>query len=802
MTPKLTHLSAALCLTAQLTGTLAGSLLPVVSLARAEQHPLFSSHTALYSLKQGETVDDVAKNFGLSTQELRTLNEFRTFSKPFEQLEAGDEVDVPVPQSTPLDAKESFGTPRTTETSWANKAVTAGQLAGSDDAGHQAVSIATGAATGAAITTAQDWLGQFGTSRVELNLDDDFSLDESSVDFLYPFYDAHDHVMFTQLGYRHREQRNTINAGLGFRTFQDSWMYGINSFYDDDMTGHNRRIGFGLEAWTDYFKLSANSYSGITDWHQSRDFVDYDERPADGFDIRAEGWLPSYPQLGGKLVYEQYSGNDVALFSRDDRSDDPKVVTLGVNYTPVPLVTFGMDFRQGQNSQSDTKFNLAFSYRPGVPLSRQLDPDAVDFTRKLAATRYDLVERNNDVVLEYKKQASITLKLPPLLSGKEGETGIVNASVKSRYGTDHLVWNYSDVLAAGGSVVETDKLTLKITYPPYKLNGNNTYHVRAVAWDTRGNRSNRSTTEIIVSETETTTSRMALTVTHDNAKATGLDTNTVQTKITDTSGNPVTGVKVNFTADNGATVITPTVTTDANGLAITSLTNTVAGSVNVTAEANDDTLTVSTTFLADDSSAIIKEGDLIVTKDNATADGVDSNAVSAKITDSNGNVVPGIPVSFTADNGASVMNTPVITDANGVAATGLTNTTAGVSVVTASVNGSRATVNTTFIPSAIAANLELTVLKGLANNDGIDFNTVQAHVTDNNGNSLKGVSVSFSAFLVGGNVTVLTTPVITDENGVAVTNLTSLKTGVATVIAQTGDLVAAEKVMFGFPDQS
>lgn len=40
---------------------------------------------------------------------------------------------------------------------------------------------------------------------------------------------------------------------------------------------------------------------------------DYDERPANGYDVRAEAYLPGYPQLGGKLMYEHYQGKNVAL---------------------------------------------------------------------------------------------------------------------------------------------------------------------------------------------------------------------------------------------------------------------------------------------------------------------------------------------------------------------------------------------------------------------------------------------------------------------------------------------------------
>lgn len=134
--------------------------------------------------------------------------------------------------------------------------------------------MARSAAVGAASGEVEDWLSQFGTAKLRLNVDDDFHLDGSAVDLLVPLYDSNNHVLFTQWGYRNKDSRNTINLGLG-----------ANTFWDNDMTGHNRRIGFGLEAWTDYLKLSANSYSGITDWHQSCDFADYDERPADGFDI-------------------------------------------------------------------------------------------------------------------------------------------------------------------------------------------------------------------------------------------------------------------------------------------------------------------------------------------------------------------------------------------------------------------------------------------------------------------------------------------------------------------------------------
>lgn len=179
-------------------------------------------------------------------------------------------------------------------------------------------------------SSAQQWLSQFGTARVQMNLNDDVKLDDSAVDVLVPLYDNEKSIFFTQLGARNKDSRNTVNIGAGVRTFQNNWMYGMNTFFDNDMTGKNRRVGVGAEAWTDYLKLSANSYFSTTDWHQSRDFADYNERPANGYDVRAEAYIPTYPQLGGKLMYEQYRGEEVALFGKDNRQKNPHALTAGI----------------------------------------------------------------------------------------------------------------------------------------------------------------------------------------------------------------------------------------------------------------------------------------------------------------------------------------------------------------------------------------------------------------------------------------------------------------------------------------
>lgn len=106
-------------------------------------------------------------------------------------------------------------------------------------------------------------------------------------------------------------------------------------------------MGFRLEYWRDFLKLSANGYMRLTSWKDSPDLADYSERPANGCDIRAQACVPALPQLGGRLTYEQCYGKEVALFVTDKRQNNTHAVTAGVNYTPVPLFTVGVEERQG-----------------------------------------------------------------------------------------------------------------------------------------------------------------------------------------------------------------------------------------------------------------------------------------------------------------------------------------------------------------------------------------------------------------------------------------------------------------------
>ncbi|OVY80748.1 invasin-like inverse autotransporter protein [Yersinia pestis subsp. microtus bv. Xilingolensis] len=748
--------------------------------------------TEPYTLGPGDSIQSIAKKYNITVDELKKLNAYRTFSKPFASLTTGDEIEVPRKESSFFSNNPNENNKKDVDDLLARNAMGAGKLLSNDNTSDAASNMARSAVTNEINASSQQWLNQFGTARVQLNVDSDFKLDNSALDLLVPLKDSESSLLFTQLGVRNKDSRNTVNIGAGIRQYQGDWMYGANTFFDNDLTGKNRRVGVGAEVATDYLKFSANTYFGLTGWHQSRDFSSYDERPADGFDIRTEAYLPAYPQLGGKLMYEKYRGDEVALFGKDDRQKDPHAVTLGVNYTPVPLVTIGAEHREGKGNNNNTSVNVQLNYRMGQPWNDQIDQSAVAANRTLAGSRYDLVERNNNIVLDYKKQELIHLVLPDRISGSGGGAITLTAQVRAKYGFSRIEWDATPLENAGGSTSPLTQSSLSVTLPFYQhiLRTSNTHTISAVAYDAQGNASNRAVTSIEVTRPETMViSHLATTI--DNATANGIATNTVQATVTDGDGQPIIGQLINFAVNTQATLSTTEARTGANGTASTTLTHTVSGVSRVSVTLGSSSRSVDTTFVADESTAEITAANLTVTTNDSVANGSDTNVVRAKVTDAYTNAVANQSVIFSASNGATVIDQTVITNAEGIADSTLTNTTAGVSVVTATLGGQSQQVDTTFKPGSTAA-ISLVKLADRAVADGIDQNEIQVVLRDGTGNAVPNVPMSIQAD--NGAIVVASTP-NTGVDGTINATFTNLRAGESVVSVTSPALVGMTMTM-------
>ncbi|CDG23048.1 putative invasin [Xenorhabdus poinarii G6] len=375
-----------------------------------------------------------------------------------------------------------------------------GQLLSSSPAQltEQAKSYALGKINNTFSSEAQKWLSQFGTAKIHFALDRKGKLDDGSLDLLLPLYDNKtDWLLFSQLGYRNKDSRHTLNLGLGGRYFTPKWMYGLNAFFDHDVTGQNKRLGLGGEAWTDYVKLSANTYWRLSNWHQSPKERDYEERPANGFDLNSEFFLPAYPNIGGKISYEHYVGDNVALFDRDTRQKDPSMARFGLNYTPIPLVTMGVDYKLGSGGHSETLFLANLNYRFGTPFGAQISPDNVASMRTLAGSRYDIVERNNNIVLDYQKKPTINITLPNTLNGYDGQPVEVTAQIATDKPLKQVSWKIDQAFTNNKGLLLPDGGKAGLVLPQYVRDGQNSYTLSATA-EEEGGKSKTTQMEIVV----------------------------------------------------------------------------------------------------------------------------------------------------------------------------------------------------------------------------------------------------------------------------------------------------------------
>ncbi|HCP9963165.1 TPA: intimin-like adhesin FdeC [Escherichia coli] len=405
----------------------------------------------------------------------------------------------------------------------------------------------TGMATAKANQEIQEWLGKYGTARVKLNVDKDFSLKDSSLEMLYPIYDTPTNMLFTQGAIHRTDDRTQSNIGFGWRHFSgNDWMAGVNTFIDHDLSRSHTRIGVGAEYWRDYLKLSANGYIRASGWKKSPDIEDYQERPANGWDIRAEGYLPAWPQLGASLMYEQYYGDEVGLFGKDKRQKDPHAISAEVTYTPVPLLTLSAGHKQGKSGENDTRFGLEVNYRIGEPLAKQLDTDSIRERRVLAGSRYDLVERNNNIVLEYRKSEVIRIALPERIEGKGGQTLSLGLVVsKATHGLKNVQWEAPSLLAEGGKITGQGS-QWQVTLPAYRPGKDNYYAISAVAYDNKGNASKRVQTEVVITGAGMSADRTALTLDGQSRiqmLANGNEQRPLVLSLRDAEGQPVTGTK-------------------------------------------------------------------------------------------------------------------------------------------------------------------------------------------------------------------------------------------------------------------
>lgn len=245
-------------------------------------------------------------------------------------------------------------------------------------------------------------------------------------------------------------------------------------------------------------------------------------------------------------MFEQYYGDEVALFNIENRLKDPYAITVGVNYTPFPLLTLSAEHRQGKSNTQDHRLSLQFTVGLDSSWRQQLSPAAVSSRRSLAGSRNDLVERNNTIVLEYRKQQVITFMMTGALNGTAGERKPLTISVNARHGFSHLEWSSASLQEAGGQIISgLTPHQQEVILPRWRSDdlASNIYSVSAIAVDKRGNRSPSQTLVITVNSPITSKIPSAaystLTLSPSTIEADGIATSTLTIQLKDSDGKPV-----------------------------------------------------------------------------------------------------------------------------------------------------------------------------------------------------------------------------------------------------------------------
>ncbi|WP_149506764.1 inverse autotransporter beta domain-containing protein [Escherichia albertii] len=815
---RLRRLTAGICLITQ-------TIFPVM--AAAPTHIKDNTHqsvstpstqpnvrTTPYMLGVLESPQTVAARFGITVDELRRLNQFRTFARGFDNVRQGDELDVPLMANNlagrNLKEMQAERDGKDPQLQVAEVAQRGGSLLSQEINSDYAEDMARGWVASSASAQASDWLSRWGTAQVSLGIDEDFSLKSSSVDFLHPWYETPNNLVFSQHTLHRTDDRTQTNHGIGWRYFASDWMSGANLFIDHDLTRYHTRTGMGIEYWRDYLKLGGNAYLRLSNWRSAPELDnDYEARPANGWDLRAEGWLPVWPQLGGKLVFEQYYGDEVALFGKDERQNDPYSITAGLSYTPVPLISFSAEQRQGKQGENDTKIGMELTLQTGHSLQKQLDPDEVAARRSLVGSRYDLVDRNNNIILEYRKKELIRLTLTDPLKGNPGEVKSLVSSLQTKYALKAYGIDAAILQSAGGEVAVSGK-DIQVTIPPYRFTAtpetDNAFPIAVTAEDTKGNYSRREESMVVVARPQLSLTSSMLTVDPQTLLADEKSMATLTYSARDANNHPIPGMTLKTVIKGGQDVALSEWKDNGDGTYTQVITaGKTSGSLSLMPQFNGEDVAKMPVMIG-----IVANG---ASRDTSTIETDQSNYIAGKpilvtvtLKDDKGNLVSGskdlLNNAVMVDNTKSETSRVWIEESDGIYKGNYTADLSG-DALTAQLTlpGWKTKHSDKFNIAADKTSAKISDMRVMTVNvvaDTLDMHTVQVTVNDEHGNTVKQSAVSFkvtagAALFVNGMQQIT---VDTDENGIAAVNLTSNEAKLNTVEAEINGISQSVDVNF------
>ena len=284
-----------------------------------------------------------------------------------------------------------------------------------------AMSQAKSYAENLASNTFNETVGKFGDnikSQIRLTYDEEEQTVLPTGKILIPFVDHSRYTIFGQLSFNESyNDRYLGHVGAGIRVFPNAtslkdrgnYGFGLNTFYDHDFSRGHKRFSIGAEFLYDTFSLSGNLYQRISSWKSSEDFDSYlvEERPANGWELRAKWAFPWYTPLQFSAAYTKWYGDQVGAFgadSVDDLEKDPDVYELGASLALTNSISIDATHKT-TDSGNDTQIALNFT----IPLDNSIvdafKPAQNGVINTINEAPYAFVNRDETMPLEYREKS-------------------------------------------------------------------------------------------------------------------------------------------------------------------------------------------------------------------------------------------------------------------------------------------------------------------------------------------------------------------------------------------------------------
>ena len=243
----------------------------------------------------------------------------------------------------------------------------------------------------------------FDTVEVSTNL----KSGDSTVDIgvLKAYGDNPNSFLFNQINLNRYDDRTTLNLGLGYRRLNadETWMTGVNAFYDHEFPDDHKRNGVGFEVVSSVLESRVNIYNGTTGYIKDKSGTD--SKALDGRDMGFKVALPYLPGMMFGMNAVQWKGIDGL------KDQKMRKYSLGGNLSDnLSLSYVRTDYKDASKKDTDSitlNYTWAFGQEKHVrPSLFTLADKAYEF-KKLGAERYDLVKRENNLVK--KKSGTLTI---------------------------------------------------------------------------------------------------------------------------------------------------------------------------------------------------------------------------------------------------------------------------------------------------------------------------------------------------------------------------------------------------------